>query len=371
MSRLSSTAGSAPGVDRERTAASLGELSASFVSWMKQQDGNEDGWPGFDRWVRDTLHAYLGARRLRCFRVTEPDQQLVSLSSDLEDAFMARLKPHGLIDHVVSGGRRYVRGAPGNGELVERLARQWSDDAQIPPDGVGDGHPPDWLLPIRGRQGTIGLIVAGEVPTPSRNDIATLEALGHQLELFWRHMAMAQELAAARRTDQASGVLNRRDLTTLGERVLGDSAAEREPSVVIALAVEGVRRLDDQGQWELRDWLMQQIGRSLRLKLRSDDLVGRFSDDRFVGILRRLDLSLGQMVADKLLASVEMRLQDQPALCETVQIRCGMTEAGHEGLEPALVRAFAALERARIAQQTMVVVEQEASAVSNPVEVSP
>lgn len=85
--------------------------------------------------------------------------------------------------------------------------------------------------------------------------------------------------------------------------------------MVLALAIEGLRHLDDTGQWSERDALVQQLGAVLHQKVRSDDLLGRFADDRFIVVLRRLDSALGTLVAEKLLETVRTNvlptLQDQ------------------------------------------------------------
>jgi len=336
----------------------IGELTARFTTWLDQRDGGEGAWLAFDRWVRDSLHQFLGARRVRCYRVTESDQQLASLTSEPDAALTAGLASQGLIDHVIAGGRRYVRRAPGNGELIERLAREWGSSGQGTGKPAGFAHAPDWLLPIRDKTRTCGLIIVGEVPEERRNDLPLLQAIGHLMGLFWRQVQQGLALAVARRTDQASGVLSRIDLASLADKVLHESVVEGEPTVLVALAVEGVRRLDDEGQWQLRDWLMRQIGLVMRRKLRSDDLVGRFSDDRFVGVLRRLDVSLGQLIARKLLEAVNAEVSRQPILHEMVNLRCGLAAGSDEGFEPLLSRAFHALGLARITEKDIVVAER-------------
>jgi PleD family two-component response regulator len=86
----------------------------------------------------------------------------------------------------------------------------------------------------------------------------------------------------------------------------------------------------------------------MRRRLRSDDLLGRFSEDRFVAVLRRLDLALGQIIAGKLLTDVQRLVHEHPALEEAVRIRCGLSDTGTDHFEAAAGRAFEALRRARI-----------------------
>jgi diguanylate cyclase (GGDEF)-like protein len=156
------------------------------------------------------------------------------------------------------------------------------------------------------------------------------------------------QLRDALRTDRASGVLNRTDLAHQAERVLAEAVADEEPVVLLAVAIEGIRRLDDGRHWELQDWLMQQVGRALRRRLRTDDIIGRFSDDRFVAVLRRLDLSLGELIAKKVLASLQDAIQHGDApLTDSVNVRCGLAADSHANFEMLLSRACDALQDAR------------------------
>jgi hypothetical protein len=105
----------------------LGELTAFFLRWFEQQDPQQDLWPAYDRWIRDTLNQFLGARRVRCFKFDPSAGQLTSLTTDMDDAVWSGQPPHDLIRHVVTSGRPYIRGASGNGNLIEQLASQWTD----------------------------------------------------------------------------------------------------------------------------------------------------------------------------------------------------------------------------------------------------
>jgi hypothetical protein len=75
-----------------------------------------------------------------------------------------------------------------------------------------------------------------------------------------------------------------------------------------------MRKLDDAGFWRQRDSLIQDLGRALRAKIRADDVLGRFSDDRFVVVLRGLEPALATRVAEKLLDTV--RAQAIQAACQ-------------------------------------------------------
>jgi diguanylate cyclase (GGDEF)-like protein len=237
----------------------------------------------------------------------------------------------------------FVRSACTNGELVQRLA---SADAASPPGEAAE--PPRWLLPVRVEGRTRGLIVAAEFESSDWHDETMLRLAGRILESCWTRVQQDSELRVALQTDQVSGVLNRADLSERAEQVLRAADDDGEPVVLMVLGIEGLRRLDDGRQWELHNWLMQQVGQTLRRKLRSDDIVGRFSDDRFVAVMRRLDLGLGRLIARKTLSAVGGLLtQGDPVLASAVRLRCGLSGDSSAGFEMLLGRACDALQQAR------------------------
>jgi GGDEF domain-containing protein len=327
--------------------SALAEMTASFNARFAQLNDDEDLWPAFDRWMRDALNQFVSARRVRCFSVNETAHRLASLSGNLDDPFWHDRPPHGLVDRVIETRQRFIRGLAGNDDITEQLAASWEDEHDHPNAVTAPPSLPDWIVPVRHERKTIGLLVVGELPAETIGDPALLGAVGHLIETFWRYVYQADALTRAQRTDRASGALNRIDLTAQAERVLREAADEDEPTVVLAMSVEGVRRLDDGGEWDLRNWLIQQIGLAMRRKLRSDDLVGRFSDDRFVAVLRRLDGNLGRLIAGKLLTAVTAKISVQPIVHRTISLRCGLAESHGQGIEDTLVRAFDALRLAR------------------------
>ena len=339
------------------------DIAGRFLHWL-EEDAGQDYWPGLDRWVRDCLHG-MQMRHIRCFRVAN-GKELISLSGNGEMSESA--SP--LVKHVLTTGRSYVDGID-RGEMVKVLAEQATE------------KPPAWLFPVMQAHRCIGLIRCGELPAPLRSDHAALEKIGHWLRLCWLHVQQCDALTAANRTDRVSGTLNRIDFGAVAEQVLLAAMSEGEPVVVLTLALEGVRRLDDQGQWELRDWLTRVIGDTLLQKLRSDDVAGRLSDDRFTVLLRRLDVSLAQLIACKLLASLDSELAGRPELAGVITLRCGITDvplpimpqssrlADHRSprqlpnvatlLDAALTRTSEAIRQARQADESLVVLSSHNS----------
>ncbi len=321
---------------------SLAEATASFSRWLEQRGEDERIWPAFDRFLREMLLDLVGATRVRLFRVTDGGRALRPLGEEVGTA-AAAIAPTGLLDHVLATGRRYIRGDWSHGALVDQLAAE-SAGAEvagpIPKDETdiavpaGGSNPVAWAFSIRSRgnavprdqepqpYGAIGLVVVGDLLDQHRTARDGLDALSHLVTQFWLHVRDFECLQIARRTDRGSGVLNRADFLDAAEAVAGEAQREGEPFVLMAVAVEGLRRLDDDGHWAVRDQLIQETGRVLRRKLRNDDLVGRFSDDRFVVLLRWLDLSLSRLVAAKVIHAA------REAIHAILNEAFGSTEAG-------------------------------------------
>jgi GGDEF domain-containing protein len=121
------------------------------------------------------------------------------------------------------------------------------------------------------------------------------------VSLMWSHFATLHALHHGLRLDLQSGALTRRDLLSEIESITEISRRHGEPVAVLSIGICGIRGLDDAGRWSQRDALIEHIGGSLRSKVRSDDLIGRFADDQFVVVLRRLDGALARRVTHVLL----------------------------------------------------------------------
>jgi diguanylate cyclase (GGDEF)-like protein len=310
-------------------------MAADFLAWCEAGRHESNPWNSFDQLVRELLTEQLGVTRVRCFRVLPGDQQIRGLSQSGApvDAKSART---GILGHVATTGQEFVASDPAQGELVHQLARD-DEDAW------------EWICPIRESGLTIGLVAVGKFPAESRFDRGRRQELAVLITAFWKHVVCLERLQIAERTDKASGLLTRRDFFESASRALGESYAENEPVVVIALALEGLRRLDDVGRWSDRDTLVETIGLLVNRRIRTDDIIGRFSDDRFVVLLRRLDSSLGKLIATKIQKAAQERIAELEGVQDAPRVRVGLVGSGfrQRPLEELLVSAFDAVEQAR------------------------
>ncbi|HSW47083.1 MAG TPA: GGDEF domain-containing protein [Phycisphaerae bacterium] len=301
-------------------------LPSRFLRWWAERDHSDSLWPAFDQLLREMLLDVIDAKRVRIFHVVEGGQALRPLTD--EAGTSANLSaPTGLMRHAISVGRRYIRGDLNHGPLVDRLAGETEDAAgplpapQHAPISMAKG-PAAWVFPIRDHKAglspqndgpsnrSIGLVVVGDLDEPHLANHDLLDALADLVTGFWLHVRDHECLQIVRRTDRGSGVLNRVDFLRMAETSIAEARHDGEPVALLAVALEGLRRFDDEGLWSLRDRVIQEAGRALRRKLRTGDLVGRFSDDRFVLLLRWLDLSLGRLIGMRVIDWVQEAIGD-------------------------------------------------------------
>lgn len=321
----------------------LGAVVADFCEWSESEAGracyaDSADWSAFDQFTRTTLRERLGATGVRVFHVSSDGDRLEPLTRHSGPADQWPSTRAGLVGHAVTSGRVYVAGDTNQGMLIEGLAAN-----DIEPLDAASGEQvaePDrwvWLLPLRIAKRTCTLVAVRRVDPSVARGTALAEAVRNQLQLFWAHICGLQALSRFMRTDRQSGMLNRAELLSQLQEIIHSSAREGEPVMLLALAIEGLRGLDDSGRWSQRDALVQRLGHALRIKVRSDDLLGRFSDDRFIVVLRRLDSALGTLVAEKLIENLRPVLDVAQQQMATVgggeaqcalQVRAGLAGTG-------------------------------------------
>lgn len=338
-------AGAGPSAEKPIAGEPAGDLQRRIDSallkhreWMNEWDRHTDPWASFDQHVRAVLATLTGARRIRTYR----------LNADLRLQAISRSQPpdelgpstDGLIGHVLTTRRRYLGCDPSTPPLIRQLA------GSIP-------SCPAWIFSVCHLDRPVGLVTVGEFDTQVL-DQDTCDTAAELVAVFWRHVHEADELRLARLTDQASGLLSRTQfmgaLTDLARR----SREMHEPFVVLTVCLEGLRRLDDAGDWRIRDQVVEMTGQAVRSALRRDDLVGRFSDALFVAVLRRLDVPLAELITQNLVKNVEQAIAQMDTR-HLLTLRAGLSGSGLQAVPAdALLRAaFAALEVARSEQRPL------------------
>lgn len=325
-------------VDVETTRA----MVAAFQTWLSEQEDEGTLWSSFDQLVRELLNEHIAAMRVRCFRLDPASGGLTNLAGTSTSPAGSEAT-QALLRHVARTGREYLAG-----------------QTPLPPEIAEQRRPDDevwsWVWPVRSaapglspHETVAGLVAIGRLSADRILPCDQRHALTQLLSVFWTHVETLFRLRIVQKTDKASGVLTRGDFFEIAARALLESYEEKEPVVLSVVALEGLRRLDDTGAWEERDQLVEGLGRLIARRVRTDDVVGRFSDDRFVLLLRRLDGGLGRLIAEKILSTAEEHIGRLPHPRDCVRVRIGLVSSGsgRVPLNALLVKGFDAVEASR------------------------
>lgn len=293
-------------------------IMAKFDDWLESHRDDADPWPRFDEFLRGVLFDVCGASHVRPYRVLSEDEHLIPLG-DAECA-ASRLAPPirgGILGHVIASGQSYLAHDPAHGALVDQLAAE-SDERT------------EWCFPITAGSRRIGLVAARQVrlqEAASPSGRAFLRGVESLINLCWTSLVEVCRARSAELDDPVSKLLTREAFLRQAEAALQDSFRQGEPAALAVINLERLRELNDGGRWLQTDQLVREVSLQLRLKVRSDDLLGRFDDSRFLVFLRRVDSELATLIVRQLLGKLES-LCGESRWNASVRARCGVVGSG-------------------------------------------
>lgn len=314
----------------------LAETLDRFSEWIVEHEHTEDLWPAFDGFIRAALRTCCGATHVRPYYLTS------------DGAFLEPLRTEaGAVD------RRRVpatEGLPG-AVLASRSAYVVGDEATVPTPGPEGSVPGGtaWCFPVYDGGRALGVVVVGHVPVTPLRQRAMLRVAERLVSQCWRTLAETLRRRLASESDPISAVQTREAFLERGGRDLAESHALGEPAALAVVALEGLRELNDHGQWEAADEVVRNVGSILRGKVRADDRVGRFDGSRFLVLLRRVDADLTRLIVGQLIERLTALSRDEVPAGARVVARCGvaLTGAGPPDLRAMLTRSLRQCRRAR------------------------
>ena len=302
---------------------SVTKLIAQFDDWLDVNRDSANAWAAFDEFIRGALHTTCGATHVRPYRVLTEGDAMFPLREidrkDHDDMAHAVGSPMsaraGILGHVATTGRPFYEQDAAQGELVLALASQ-------------SPCPPAWCFAIRRGARTVGLVSIGrlESDAPPREVLQATESLISQ---FWLTLGEVCRGRAAATTDATSGVLTRKAFLEEACQAAEQSYVRGEPIAIVVITIEGLRALVDQGRWELESDVVYEACRTMRERVRPDDLLGRFDDARFLILLRRVDSELASLISDQLIERLARIPVIDSVPAGRVGIRCGVTGSGN------------------------------------------
>ena len=163
--------------------------------------------------------------------------------------------------------------------------------------------------------------------------------------------------------DPLTGLPNRRSLTTELEREHALARRGRPIFSVLLLDVDHFKAVNDQRGHAAGDQVLQEIGRRLRSRARTSDVVGRWGGEEFLIVAPDTDVSGAQILADGLRTA----LAEDPFLVESGPVRItasvGVAAWERETVDELLGRADDALYAAKSSGRDVVVAAARAAPI--------
>ncbi len=172
--------------------------------------------------------------------------------------------------------------------------------------------------------------------------------------LFQLHRSREEHLALAR-TDQLTGLLNRREMAAAAERLLVTARRRGETVAVLMIDVDHFKRINDTHGHEAGDAVLRSAASRMRGALRSEDLIGRWGGEEFVAVLPATTLSTAVQIGERLrmaIAATPTTLPDNHSTTITVSVGCAAT--AHEAADALIGRSDKAMYRAKRARNAVV-----------------
>jgi diguanylate cyclase (GGDEF)-like protein len=117
--------------------------------------------------------------------------------------------------------------------------------------------------------------------------------------ITFREVGSFHEVREQARTDELTGLPNRRALMEEAQRVLATATARR-PAALLLLDLDGFKEVNDSLGHSAGDALLRQVGPRLRSGLADSDVLARLGGDEFAVLLGAADLARAQDTAELL-----------------------------------------------------------------------
>jgi diguanylate cyclase (GGDEF)-like protein len=140
-----------------------------------------------------------------------------------------------------------------------------------------------------------------------------------RIAVTFREVRGFNELREEARTDELTGLSNRRALFERGDRIIA-SAEESRPASLLLLDLDGFKEVNDSLGHAAGDDLLRQVGPRLRRALRSEDVLARLGGDEFAVMSPATGVEDAQALAHRL-----RELLLQPFTVQGIRLHVGVS----------------------------------------------
>jgi diguanylate cyclase (GGDEF)-like protein len=155
-----------------------------------------------------------------------------------------------------------------------------------------------------------------------------------------RH-AQDEHLAYLSQFDSLTGEINRWRLTALLTQTLDEALKVRQSCGFLLIAIDSLSHINESYGYDIADQVIAEVARRLRSRMRGDDVLGRYSGNKFGVILKNCSVDDIRTAAERLLAGVRNSVIDTTAgpVAATVTVGGVVAPRHARSVEEILARA--------------------------------
>lgn len=157
-----------------------------------------------------------------------------------------------------------------------------------------------------------------------------------------RLLAINAKIRQEARTDELTGLLNRRGLMESIEQAWHDFRRYRAPAVLLLIDLNHFKAINDRHGHLVGDLCLRTVAAHLAGHVRTNDCIARCGGDEFVVLLRNTRIEAARLVLNKLLAQpLYVALPDKPGENLRIHFSTGLSavDEHHDGVDQWLARA--------------------------------
>lgn len=216
---------------------------------------------------------------------------------------------------------------------------------------MSEGLPhPAICIPLVAQGDTLGVLHVMTKHEFTENEIQLAESLAKHTSLALANLRLREALHIQAIRDPLTGLYNRRYLEESIERELSRAKREKSTVGVFMIDLDHFKRFNDDFGHEAGDYVLKQLGLTLKHFIRNEDIACRYGGEEFTVILPGADIETckerGEMLCDTL-RKMDLRFRDRELGIITLSIGVALSPDHGENGEAILSAADRALYRAK------------------------
>jgi diguanylate cyclase (GGDEF)-like protein len=178
------------------------------------------------------------------------------------------------------------------------------------------------------------IVVAHENITVRKRMESELLRARQSIESFNAQLqeALVREQQNAR-TDELTGINNRRHFFALARQAFTAGARYRHPLSTVLLDLDHFKEINDRWGHQVGDDVLKHVANILRRHLRGADILGRFGGEEFIVLLPQSTADQSRAVAERIRDEIEAVSLDTPKGCIALTVSAGVADTAQGGYD--------------------------------------